>query len=136
MEQDFEVIGESDQTAAALAAMAADKPDVAVIDLSLKRGSGLDLIKSLRLRHPEIRVLVLPMQEEVRDVERALRAGARGYVMKGESSHQIVPAIRWVHSGKIYATPEVFSKLAERANSQRAGSSDHPAEVLSDREIQ
>ena len=135
MERDFEVIGEADETAAALAAMSADEPDVAVIDLSLKRGSGLDLIKSLRLRHPEIRVLVLSMHEEVSDVERALRAGARGYVMKGESSHQIVPAIRWVHSGKIYATPEVFSKLAERANSQVPGNIDRPEEVLSDREL-
>lgn len=135
MEQDFEVIGEADETAAALAAMAADKPDIAVVDLSLKRGSGLDLIKSLRLRHPEIRVLVLSMHEEISDVERALRAGARGYVMKGESSHQIVPAIRWVHAGKIYATPEVFSKLAERANGQVPGSIDRPEEVLSDREL-
>ena len=136
MEEDFEVIGEADDTATALAAMLVDKPDVAVVDLSLKRGSGLDLIKSLRLRHPEIRVLVLSMHEEIRDVERALRAGARGYVMKGESSHQIVPAIRWVHSGKTYATPEVFSKLAERANSQAPGSNiDHPEEVLSDREL-
>ena len=136
MEEDFEVIGEADDTATALAAMLVDKPHVAVVDLSLKRGSGLDLIKSLRLRHPEIRVLVLSMHEEIRDVERALRAGARGYVMKGESSHQIVPAIRWVHSGKIYATPEVFSKLAERANSQAPGSNiDHPEEVLSDREL-
>ena len=135
MEHDFEVIGESDEAAGALAAMTTDKPDVAVIDLSLKRGSGLDLIKSLRLQHPEIRVLVLTMHEEISDVERALRAGARGYVMKGESSSQIVPAIRWVHSGKIYATPEVFSKLAERTISQLPGTIDRPEEVLSDREL-
>ena len=126
MEDDFEVIGESDETASALAAMAADKPDIAVVDLSLKRGSGMDLIKALRLRHPEIRVLVLSMHEEISDVERALRAGARGYVMKGESSSQIVPAIRWVHAGKIYATPEVFSKLAERQNSQAAAQHRRP----------
>ena len=111
MEQDFEVIGEADESAVALAAMSASPPDVAVVDLSLKRGSGLDLIKSLHSSYPEIRVLVLSMHEEISDVARALRAGARGYVMKRESSNQIVPAIRWVNTGKIYATPEVFSKL-------------------------
>jgi len=135
MEEDFEVIGEADEPATALAAMSADQPDIAVIDLSLKRGSGLDLIKSLRTRLPEVRVLVLSMHEEISDVERALRAGARGYVMKGESSSQIVPAIRWVQSGKIYATPDVFSRLAERASGHMPGSFDHPEEVLSDREL-
>jgi len=135
MEEDFDVIGEADEPAAALAAMSAGRPDVAVIDLSLKRGSGLDLIKSLRSRHPEVRVLVLSMHEEISDVERALRAGARGYVMKGESSSQIVPAIRWVQSGRIYAAPEVFSRLAERASRHTSGNLDHPEEVLSDREL-
>jgi DNA-binding NarL/FixJ family response regulator len=135
MEDDFEVIGEADEPAGAIAAMAADLPDIAVVDLSLRRGSGLDLIKSLHLRWPEIRVLVLSMHDEIGDVERALRAGARGYVMKGESSSQIVPAIRWVHAGRIYATPEVFSKLAERGNGRVPGSFDDPEHVLSDREL-
>ncbi len=136
MEDDFEVIGEADEPASAIAAMAANPPDIAVVDLSLRRGSGLDLIKSLHLRSPYIRVLVLSMHDEIGDVERAFRAGARGYVMKGESSSQIVPAIRWVHAGRIYATPEVFSKLAERGNGRAPGSLDDPEEVLSDRELQ
>jgi DNA-binding NarL/FixJ family response regulator len=108
-EKDFEVIGEADEQAAALSSMVADPPDIAVVDLSLRRGSGLELIKSLRGKVPDVQVIVLSMHEEISDVERALRAGARGYVMKGASSGQIVPAIRWVHSGKIYATPEVFT---------------------------
>jgi DNA-binding NarL/FixJ family response regulator len=135
MERDFDVVGEADEPMTALAAMSTHRPDVAVVDLSLKRGSGLELIKDLRAKHPEIKVLVLSMHEEISDVERALRAGARGYVMKGESSDQIVPAIRWVHSGKIYATPEVFSKLAERATSAPRDAADRPEEVLSDREL-
>jgi DNA-binding NarL/FixJ family response regulator len=136
MEQDFEVIGEADESAVALAEMSASPPDVAVVDLSLKRGSGLDLIKSLRSSCPEIRVLVLSMHEEISDVARALRAGARGYVMKRESSNQIVHAIRWVNAGKIYATPEVFSKLAERMTGKPGTSVDAPADILSDRELQ
>jgi DNA-binding NarL/FixJ family response regulator len=135
MEPDFDVVGEADEPAAALATMSTQAPDVAVVDLSLKRGSGLELIKALRAKLPDVKVLVLSMHEEISDVERALRAGARGYVMKGESSDQIVPAIRWVHSGKIYATPEVFSKLAERVSSATRGGTDRPEEVLSDREL-
>ena len=135
MESDFEVVGEADDATAALAAMAANPPDIAVIDLSLKRGSGLDVIKALRARQPEVRALVLSMHEEISDVERALRAGARGYVMKGESSSQIVPAIRWVSEGKIYATPEVFSRLAERAAGRGTTGVDQPVERLSDREL-
>jgi DNA-binding NarL/FixJ family response regulator len=135
MEPDLEVIGEADSPATALAAIAQNMPDIAVVDLSLKRSSGLDLIKQLAIRHPDIRVLVLSMHEEISDVQRALRAGARGYVMKGESSHQIVPAIRWVHAGKIYATPEVFSKLAERMTGQGGSTVANPEEILSDREL-
>jgi DNA-binding NarL/FixJ family response regulator len=134
-EKDFEVIGEADEQAAALSSMVADPPDIAVVDLSLRRGSGLELIKSLRGKVPDVQVIVLSMHEEISDVERALRAGARGYVMKGASSGQIVPAIRWVHSGKIYATPEVFSRLAERMT-QRDPSDGNPAELLSDRELE
>jgi DNA-binding NarL/FixJ family response regulator len=134
MEADFEIVGEADNAASALGAMSASPPDVAVVDLSLRRSSGLDLIKSLRTRVPDVRVLVLSMHEEIGDVERALRAGARGYVMKGESSSQIVGAIRWVHAGKIYATPEVFSQLAERMSGRSTTVPDDATDVLSDRE--
>lgn len=134
-EPDFAVIGESDEQAVAIAAMTEDPPDIAVVDLSLRRGSGLDLIKSLRLRLPEVKVLVLSMHEEIGDVERALRAGARGYVMKGESTSQIVPAIRRVHAGKIYATPDVFSRLMERMTGKATEGVDH-ADLLSDRELE
>jgi DNA-binding NarL/FixJ family response regulator len=134
-EKDIEIIGEADEQAAALSAMVVDPPDVAVVDLSLRRGSGLELIKALRAKVPDVQAVVLSMHEEISDVERALRAGARGYVMKGASSGQIVPAIRWVHSGKIYATQEVFARLAERMT-QRDPSDANPADLLSDRELE
>lgn len=134
-EQDFHVTGEADEQAVALSAMSENPPDIAVVDLSLRRGSGLELIKAMRSKLPNVRVLVLSMHEEIGDVERALRAGARGYVMKGASSGQIVPAIRWVHSGKIYATPEVFSKLAERVT-QKFTNDSNEADLLSDRELE
>lgn len=136
MEPDFEVIGEADEVATALLAMEEKLPNVAIVDLSLKRSSGLDLIKTMRSRLPGIRILVLSMHEEISDVERALRAGARGYVMKGESSGQIVPAIRQVHAGKIYATPEVLSQLAERMTGKLPVGADNATEILSDRELE
>ena len=132
----FDVVGEADGAPEALAAMIERTPDVAVVDLSLKRGSGLDLIRDLRARLPDVHALVLSMHEEVSAVARALQAGARGYVMKGEASNQIVPAIRWVYSGRIYATPEVFSQLAERMVDKGESRRFDPGEVLSEREMQ
>jgi DNA-binding NarL/FixJ family response regulator len=136
LEADFVVVGEADESGTALAGILETKPDVAVVDLALKRGSGLDLIKSLRAHAPDVRALVLSMHEDIGDVERALRAGARGYVMKAESSAQIVTAIRWVHAGRIYAAQEVFSKLTERRTFASRNVSDDVTEMLSDRELE
>ena len=136
MEQDIRVVGEADEPAAALLAMSADPPDIAVVDLSLRHGSGMDLLKAIRVRLPSIRTLVLSMHEEIGDVERAIKAGARGYVMKGESTNQIVAAIRWVREGKIYATPEVFSRLAERMTGKASSEAEFATDLLSDRELQ
>lgn len=134
-EDDLVVVGEAEDQASALSSMTQDPPDIAVVDLSLRRGSGLDLIKTLKSRLPDVKALVLSMHEEIGDVERALRAGARGYVMKGASSSQIVPAIRWVQAGRIYAAPEVFSRLTERMTRKAPGEGEH-AELLSDRELE
>lgn len=135
LEPDFDVCGQADDSAPALAAMTAQPPDVAIVDLSLKHGSGLDLIKSLRVHVPSTRVLVLSMHEEISDVERALRAGALGYVMKRESTGQIVAAIRQVHSGKLYADPAVLAALTERSLARSPGTPSTP-ESLSDRELE
>lgn len=134
LQPDWEVCGESGDNAHALAAMMADPPDIAIVDLSLQRGSGLDLIKDLRLHLPNTKALVLSMHEEIGDVERALRSGARGYVMKRESTHQIVAAIRQVHAGQIYAEPAVLAALAERVIGRPAEQTATP-EALSDREL-
>jgi DNA-binding NarL/FixJ family response regulator len=131
----LEVCGEADSPAPALAAMIARPPDVAVVDLSLQQGSGLELIKSLRLQVPAVRILVLSMHEEISDIERALRAGALGYVMKRESTGQIVAAIRQVHAGRLYADAAVLAALTERSLSRRPGSASATPESLSDREL-
>lgn len=137
LEPDFTVVGEAGEPDEALRRMAAldPPPQVAVVDLSLKRGSGLDLIKAMRGALPRTRALVLSMHEEIGDVERAFRAGAKGYVMKHESTGQIVAAIRQVHGGKVFAAPAVLTRLRERKFGAETAV---PAatEALSDRELE
>jgi DNA-binding NarL/FixJ family response regulator len=135
LQPDLEVCGEAGDPAVALAAMLASPPDVAIVDLSLKRGSGLELIKSLREQLPAVQPLVLSMHEEISDVERALRAGARGYVMKRESTSQIVTAIREVHAGRIYADAAILAALAGRMVGRPAQAVPATPETLSDREL-
>jgi DNA-binding NarL/FixJ family response regulator len=135
LQPDLEVCGEAGDPARALAAMTAAPPDVAIVDLSLKHGSGLELIKDLRAQLPSVRVLVLSMHEEISDIERALRAGARGYVMKRESTGQIVAAIREVHAGRIYADAAVLAALAERMLGRPSEANPASPETLSDREL-
>lgn len=135
-EPDFEVCGVADAAPAALAAMTAAPPDVAVVDLTLKSGSGLDLIKDLRLAGLPTAVVVLSMHEETYFVERAFRAGARGYVTKHESTHRIVEAIRAVLAGRIYADPGTLAQLAERMVGQSPTKPLGTVESLSDREME
>lgn len=133
-EPGFEVIGQAEDAAGALAAMRPSPPDIAIVDLTLRSGTGLDLIKDLRAQMPTVQVIVLSMHEELAQVERALRAGAAGYVMKRESTTRIVEAIRSVRGGNVYANPEVLARLAERmvGRRQTTGSVD----ALSDRELE
>ncbi|NOV27610.1 response regulator transcription factor [Cupriavidus necator] len=95
----------------ALAAMACG-PDMAIVDLSLQSDSGLDLIKTLRQHHPNLAILVLSMHDETLFAERALRAGANGYLMKLEATEHIMSAIREVLAGNIYLSVEMHARLA------------------------
>lgn len=135
LEKDIVVSGEAEEPAAALSAMIAQPPDVAVVDLSLKRGSGLSLIKDLVAHLPRTRSLVLSMHEDIGDLERALRAGASGYVTKRESTGKIVAAIRAVHAGRVYADLAVLAQLAERMIGRPAQPDTGPVDILSDREL-
>jgi DNA-binding NarL/FixJ family response regulator len=135
LQPDLEICGEAGDPASALAAITQLRPDVAILDLSLKRGSGLELIKNLRSQLPATQVLVHSMHEEIGDIERSLRAGARGYVMKRESTGQIVTAIREVHAGRIYADPAVLASLAERMVGRAPQATPTSPEALSDREL-
>jgi DNA-binding NarL/FixJ family response regulator len=135
-EIDLCVIGAAADPVTALAAMKIDPPDIAVVDISLQRGSGLDLIKDLRTQLPSVAVVVLSMYEEIMDLERAFRAGASGYVMKRESTGQIVEAIRQVKAGKLFANPAVLEKLTARLVGRAPVTSESPGDQLSDRELE
>jgi DNA-binding NarL/FixJ family response regulator len=133
---DLEVCGQAEDARHAFTSMEADPPDVAIIDLSLKTSSGLDLIKELSEHLPTIQVIVLSMHEEIFYAERALRAGARGYVTKRESTHRIVEAIHEVQAGRLYANAELLAKLAERIVGRNQSTQAGSVETLSDRELE
>lgn len=99
---DLVTCGEADSLVSAMELVARQKPDIAIVDLSLKKSSGLDLIKELTARHPSVRVLVLSMFEENLYAERTLRAGARGYITKQEATDKIIEAIHVILDGQIY----------------------------------
>jgi DNA-binding NarL/FixJ family response regulator len=133
---DFEVCGQADSAPAALAGMNAAPPAIAIVDLALKGGSGLDLIKDLRRTCPATQIVVLSMHEEIYYVERAFRAGARGYVTKRDSTHRIVEALRAVLAGQVYATADVLAQLTERMVGHSPTRQPGKVELLSDREME
>ena len=135
-ELDMEVCGEAETAADALKAIAACKPDVAVVDLSLKGTSGLELLKDLKVRFPKLPVLVLSMYDESMYAERALRAGAKGYMMKEEATEKVLAAIRGILAGQIYLSEAMASRLLHMAVDGRTPGAVSPTERLSDRELE
>lgn len=134
-EQDMEVCGEADNIQAAMGVVEAAQPDVAVVDITLKGSSGLELIKDLKSRDLDLPVLVLSMHDESLYAERAIRAGARGYITKDEASEDVMSAIRVVLGGNIYVSSEFASKMLDRLSQK--GSIKEPAiNLLADRELE
>jgi len=136
LESDLEVCGQAGEASAALVALLSAGADVVVVDLTLPRGSGLDLIKDLRARFPAVRLLVLTTHDEAAVAERAFRAGAHGYAVKSESGSKIIEAIRAVRAEKFYASPALTAQLAGRMFGGSAHAGGTPDELLSDREME
>jgi len=131
----WEVVGEAGDASSAIQLARDTNPNLALIDLRLNSGDDLDLIKQLKAAFPEVRSLVASMQDERLYAERALRAGARGYISKQEPAQQLLVAIRQVLDGKVYLSPEMTEIMLSRA---AAGINvERPSiELLSDREIE
>jgi DNA-binding NarL/FixJ family response regulator len=106
------------------------------VDLTLASGSGLDLIKNLKTSQPGIAVLVLSMHDEMLYAERALRAGAGGYIMKSEATQKVIQAIRTVLNGSIYVSPKIASFLAQKLIGSKKENAALPVADLSDRELE
>ncbi|WP_454765793.1 response regulator [Cupriavidus campinensis] len=111
LQEDLHVCCAAGSTEEALAVMTC-QPDMAIVDLSLQSNSGLDLVKTLRQRYPKLAILVLSMHDETLFAERALRAGANGYLMKLEATEHITNAIREVLAGNVYLSAAMHEKLA------------------------
>lgn len=133
---DLELCGAAQDAPGALAALSTAKAEVLIADLTLDGDSGMDLIKRVCEKYPAMKVLVLSMHEEASYAEEALRAGARGYVVKAEATAQVVEAIRAVIGGKVYVSRQLMAKIAERFVGGRPGRQGTVPEILSDREFE
>jgi DNA-binding NarL/FixJ family response regulator len=135
-ESDFEVCGEASDADEAFHVICDQQPDVAVIDVSLSQGNGLDLVKRLKAKDPSTHVIVLSMYDSKLYAERALRAGAAGYVNKQQPSRDIVQAIRTVLSGDVYLNETMTREMLRRAAQVGEPFPREPLEGLSDRELE
>jgi len=133
---DLAVCGETESAPRALQAITEARPDVAIVDISLKDSSGIELIKSLKESQPDVAVLVLSMHDESLYAERALRAGAKGYVMKRETTKKVIDGIRQVLEGKLFVSEVVKEAMTVRIVEGRAHETRSPVEQLSDRELE
>lgn len=132
-EADLEVCGESDGSPATLTDLEAAQPDVIVLDLSLREISGFDLIHSIQAQLPKSAIIVLSMHDENLYAERALRAGASGYIMKQEAPGKVLNAIRRVAGGNVYVSDDISRRLLRGLVKPTKES---PLASLSDREFQ
>lgn len=131
------VVGESDTAAKALELVRANKPDLVILDVSLPKTNGLELIKQLKSEKPSLPMLVISMHDETLYAERALRAGARGYVMKKEPSEKMLLAINRVLKGEIYVSDRMKQKMLQHVvNNQVSDENSSPLDHLSDRELE
>src|SRR6266436_3461736 len=135
-QSDLIVCGEAKDSAEAIAGIAKERPDVAIIDISLTNESGLELIKYLVKQFPQVALIVFSMHDEALYAERALRAGARGYVMKHETSKSVLASIRRVLGGEIYVSERIVNRMALRLALSRRPVASSPVERLSDRELE
>lgn len=134
-EPDFVVRGEAANAQSALQVIAQQAPDLAIVDLGLDGSDGMDLVKAIKTRHPQTRMVVLSMHDESVYGERVLRAGAHGYVTKQQMGDTLVMAVRQALSGEVYMSAALGARLAQRYIGGAAATSDSPVASLTDREL-
>ena len=135
-ESDLEVCGEASDVVDGLQAISKMNPDVAIIDVSLETGSGIELVKEVKARFPNVKILVWSMFDESLYAERAIKAGALGYIDKKNVREDIIKAIRTVLAGNVYLSPEYSEKVINRLRDGDSPEAKLPTEALSDRELE
>ncbi|MBD5779252.1 response regulator transcription factor [Pelagicoccus sp. NFK12] len=135
-QEDFEVCGEAEDSPSAMRGIDNTKPDVVIVDISLQGNNGLELIKNLKAIHEKLPILVFSMHDESIYAQRALRAGAKAYVMKKESSEKIIEAIRKILKGEIYVSPRVADQVLHQIVNGPSNASASPVDRLTDRELE
>jgi DNA-binding NarL/FixJ family response regulator len=135
-EPDLQVCGQAGNAAKAMDAIAALKPDLVIVDISLEGGSGIELIKSIKVFDAKLPVLALSMHDESLYAERALRAGAMGYVMKQAATEEAMAAIRLVLRGERYLSEKMRSRMLGRLAAGAAVTAGSEVECLTDRELE
>jgi DNA-binding NarL/FixJ family response regulator len=136
-EPDLMVCGEAEDAVQAVKAVEAAAPDIAIVDITLKDTYGIELIKQLKELHPKLPILVLSMHDESMYGERALRAGAKGYLTKQEASKKVVDAIRRILRGEIYVSDKLAGALVRKvAGGNEQGGGGSLVDVLTDRELE
>jgi len=133
---DLMVCGEAEDRHAAIEVIQQSKPDLVIVDLALKTSSGIELIKDIHARWPRLAILVVSMHDATLYAERALRAGAKGYLTKQEATRSIVEAIRSVLEGEIYLNEKTAANMVGRLTGSTDSVSDSVLGVLAEREMQ
>ena len=135
-EKDMEICGEAEDVIEARKIFVKVRPDMMIVDLTLKGVSGLDLIKDFHEHRPDLPILVLSMHDESIYAERVLRAGARGYIMKQEMTDKVIVAIRHVLAGKMFFSESIVESFLGMMTGKTAASPQNPIDTLSDRELE
>lgn len=135
-EKDLVVCGQAEDAHEAMKLIKQTGPDMLIVDISLSDTSGLELMKDMKVQYPELLILALSMHDESLYAERALRAGARGYIMKQKGTETVIKAIRKVLSGQVYVSDKMATKMVRKLVGRKADTSLSPVEALSDRELE
>ena len=135
-QENLSICGEAEDALRALTAMRRLEPDIAVVDISMPGTNGIELTKSMLSERPDLKILVLSMHDETLYALRALRAGAKAYVMKAEAMDYVSEAIKKIIDGGIYVSPRFSERLVFRAVQSMEGGMGSPVDKLSDREME
>ncbi len=135
-EEDLHICGQAEDAHQAMRAIRELQPDLVIVDVTLRTTSGIDLIKDIKIQYPEVPVLTLSMHDEALYAERALRAGAKGYIMKQEATEEVVTAIRRVLAGTVYVSQGMAAKMVSKIAAGPSEKGSSPVNRLSDRELE